>query len=105
METTERKYALTKLQAGDWLCPSNDRRYIWRFFQYPDGSKYGLCDHDGKSVDFEKKYFWEAARVTIEKYGEMLDNGVDPEDYAYWDTVQTGLPSRGAAIEVMLEMS
>lgn len=39
-----RKYALTKLGPGDYLCPGNDALTIYRFRQYEDGPCGGLMD-------------------------------------------------------------
>lgn len=40
--TTLRKYALSKLSAGDWLLPANDGQSFWRIRQYEDGPSYGI---------------------------------------------------------------
>lgn len=40
--TVERKYAMTRLGAGDYLLPSNDARTVWRISRYEDGPSHGL---------------------------------------------------------------
>lgn len=40
----ERKYALTKVAAGDYIVPSNDLSGLWRIASYTDGPSFGLDD-------------------------------------------------------------
>jgi hypothetical protein len=42
--TVTRKYALTKVEKGDYLLPSNDGRRVWRLRQYVDGPSGGITD-------------------------------------------------------------
>ena len=42
MTTVTRKFALTKVAAGDYLLPSNDAQTVWRFQTYTDGPSGGL---------------------------------------------------------------
>jgi hypothetical protein len=44
MEIIERQYALTKIQPGDYLLPSNDAQTIWRIARYTDGPSNGLIE-------------------------------------------------------------
>ena len=42
--TVERKYALTRIKAGDYLLPSNDGNTIWRIAKYVEGPSTGIED-------------------------------------------------------------
>lgn len=42
--TVERRYALTKVAAGDYLLPSSDARTLWRIRRYVDGPSAGITD-------------------------------------------------------------
>ena len=42
MIVTERKYALTRIKAGDYLLPSNDEKTLWRIAAYEDGPSHGV---------------------------------------------------------------
>jgi hypothetical protein len=44
LESVERRYALRKIAAGDYLLLSNDRQTLWRLNRYQDGPSYGLED-------------------------------------------------------------
>jgi hypothetical protein len=50
--STQRKYALTRFSAGDYVFPSNDRQTVWRIMVYEDGPSHGL---EGMSRD---RRFW-----------------------------------------------
>ena len=76
METaTERKYALTRIEAGDYLLPSNDGRTLWRLSTYADGPSYGLV------VDWKAdRKFW-----GVWKFDGYFDGSFYPEDMLDWE--------------------
>lgn len=90
----ERRYALTRVEAGDYLCPSNDGAYLWRFSRYEeDGSaEYG----DGSPLVGE---FWMAQRTPMPKSGHIHLDDLGGYD---WSERQSLLPRRADAIEAML---
>jgi hypothetical protein len=47
----ERKYALAKIETGDYLLLGNDGKTLWRFVKSEDGPSYGL-DPDVFPKDF-----------------------------------------------------
>lgn len=40
--TIERKYALARIEAGDYLLPGNDGATLWRIRKYEDGPSHGV---------------------------------------------------------------
>lgn len=97
MSDPARKYALTRLRAGDYLCPSNDGRTLWRFSAYEDGSDHGLI-----GVSYRRRTFWMARRTPMPA-GGMVDR--EEVEYLPWREVGCSLPSRQAAIAEMLGAS
>lgn len=57
MSATERKYALTKVDSGDYLLPSNDAQDCWRIARYTDGPSNGL-DSMPRDRDFWGAWRW-----------------------------------------------
>jgi hypothetical protein len=90
---TKRKYALTKLREGDYVCPSNDGRFLWRFQRYQDGRASGL------DVRYELRWFWQASKAPMPWGCGTL---VAMDDLA-WRLTDSMLPTRTAAIEAMLQ--
>lgn len=44
-ESIARKWAMTRVRRGDYICLSNDQHTVWRFHQHIDGRALGLkCD-------------------------------------------------------------
>jgi hypothetical protein len=72
----ERKYALAKIEAGDWLLPGNDGKTLWRLVKSEDGPSYGL-DPDTFPDDFTVwlAYKWEG-RGRPETEDDLLLDGV-----------------------------
>ncbi len=94
-EAPTRKYALTRLQAGDYLFPGNDGSTLWRVYTYEeDGSLYrGERQVKGK--------FWATAkfRGTVDEAQRLL--GDDPDvllDWGEWEFWAGPLRSRAEAI-------
>lgn len=101
MRTTEipdRRHAMIRLGAGDWLLPSNDRKMLWRFVQHRDGTAYGLVD-----VPFEDKVFWRALYMSMEQAEAMYRSDQFADQWSsVWHEADWYLPSRKAAIEVAM---
>lgn len=85
--TTERKYALTKIAAGDYLLPSNDGQTIWRIRTYTDGPSFGIEDWISDR-DLWAIWRWVGARTPY----------VDVDDWERWETVEEGHETRREAI-------
>lgn len=80
MPEPTRKYAMTKLSAGDYLLPSNDGTRLLRITR---------SEKEGWDV-----FLW----------AHRLDLGghVDPDDWSAWDCIAQWLPSRNEAIREAL---
>jgi len=93
---SERRYALTKVRSGDYLCLSNDGTRLWRFMTYEDGSAFGL------DVDYVRRTFWRVQYADMAEITEVHARDADILDPMYWVDEQVHLPTRQAAINVML---
>lgn len=85
-----RKYALTLVRAGDYLCPSNDGATLYRFSRYEDGRLAGLV------CEFDLRDFWMVQSMPMPPQGALdLD-----EVWAWdtWHTVADSFPTRSAAL-------
>jgi hypothetical protein len=92
MTGIERKYALTKVAAGDYLLPSNDAQTIWRLVRYEDGPSHGLADWP------RDRPVWAAYRWT----GPLgaVDAGIDAWDR--WELQESSCETRADAIQAAL---
>ena len=100
VELPERKYRMMRLGPGDYLCPSNDRTKLWRFTMHRDGTAYGLVN-----VSYRDREFWRAVWMPMEQAEQFFaERGGDLPDpwTSVWTEADWYLPSRKAAIEVML---
>lgn len=90
-ETTERRWQMTRLAAGDYLLPSNDGTTLWRLERYEerDGT---LTRDDGSVVNAD---FWMVSRFRL-----PLDEASahDLDDRSLWVGHRWMLPTRAAAI-------
>jgi hypothetical protein len=93
---TTRRYALTKVRSGDYLCLSNDGTRLWRFTLYQDGSDFGL------DVDYKRRTLWRVQFADMAEITEVQSRDGDILDPMYWADEQVHLPTRQAAINVML---
>ena len=93
----ERKWAMTKIGPGDWLCLSNDKRTVWRFHKHVDGTAHGL------ECDYYERTFWRAVYMPVEVFEADVERWVDPSSAwaAEWREAGWYLPTRSAAIERM----
>ena len=89
-QTIERKYQLTKIEAGDYLLPSNDGRTVWRIRRYTDGPSGGL-EHWPKDREVWGIWGWR---------GATLELTLDEDKWAYWDGL---CDTREEAIQLALK--
>lgn len=99
---TERKYALTKITPGDYLCGANDGKTIWRFDTYFDGKAWGLAD-----AEYEERKFWRASWRPASDLSVKIENDEDYFGFLEegWHEYAGSLDTRAEAIEVMLTFS
>lgn len=84
---SERRYAMTRMRAGDYLLPSNDATVLWRVAKYRED---GSAQHDDGSPVFGE--FWGLWRWR----GFMSDRLT--LDWVEWDMWAQGFTTRGAAV-------
>ena len=86
----ERKYAMSRIAAGDYVLPSNDGETLWRVVRYTDGPSSGL-DHMARDRDF-----W-----ALWKWPHQVSEGsfIDLQDWDRWECVEDMFESRAAAID------
>lgn len=97
----ERKWQMTRLAAGDWLLPSNDRSTVFRISTYEDL----YASHDDRE---EYRTYWGAWRwprpiqaLVREDYG--YGHGYDPlEDWDAWVQIVHYCDTRREAIDAAL---
>jgi hypothetical protein len=93
MTVAEREYAMTHLGGGDWLCPSNDLAWLYRFTRYEeDGSAY---NDDGPVTG----QFWIVRRIPMPCEADPFDP--DDDDYM-WEERAHMLRYRRDGVEVMM---
>lgn len=84
-----RYYSMTKIGAGDWLVPSNDRATVYRITSYEDGRAYGL-DRGPEVVTR-----WHVRRADAGAHAVG-----DPRDWD-WSDVEQGYWSRKEALDAI----
>lgn len=109
MTTTipERRFALTKVEPGAYMLPSNDQQYVWMIRKYEeDGSAQRLQD-DG-SWKPVVGIFWAIGRVTHDEMRRFYD-AAQNDPYATadwwaldWDWYEQMLPTRKAAVDAAM---
>lgn len=87
-----RKYALTKIEAGDWLLPSNDAKTIWRIREYTDlvAARDG---HGDEEVDYWGLWRWIGHETQV-----------DPDEWNCWDFYDGSYARRSEAIQAALRV-
>ena len=93
MIAERRRYALIKLNAGDYLLPGNDDHTIWRLRQYTDGPSAGLDWPRDRKV-------WELLRWIGPGQPETED-----DLFAFsglWEQATSTLDTRREAIEIAM---
>lgn len=94
-ERPERKYALTKIAAGDYLLPSNDGKTMWRITTYTEGPSSGI---DAWPRDKQVWGIWKWMGPV------GLGSAVDTEDWSRWDFFDGLNDTRQAAIDAALKL-
>ncbi len=84
--TVQRKYALMKVRAGDYLLPDNDGKTIWRLARYEDGPSFGWRDIP------RDEFFWGVWRWDGSGAPEV-------EGWLNWACCAIGLATRAEAIQ------
>lgn len=93
-QPTERKHALIKIAAGDYVLLSNDAQTLWRIESYEDGPSYGLTDWP------RDRTLWRLLRWTGDVgVGAYIDLG----DRDRWEGVEDWFERRADAIEAALK--
>lgn len=97
MSGPERKYALTKIDAGDYLLPSNDATTIWRLRKAEDGPTYGL-DAEVHPRDFTVWQLW--------RWDGRVAPGVnvDVESWDRWELIDQSCRTRGEAVREAMRL-
>jgi hypothetical protein len=101
---TERKWALRKIAAGDWIGYSNDGSMVWRFTQYLDGPSFGLDWPRDRLVWIATRCPADILRREVEARLRSLDEIGDEfpgPGWAGWETVATSLDTRHEAVALM----
>lgn len=85
-----RRYALTKVSAGDYLLPSNDGRHLWRII-------HGDEQETTEPGDLRHVKVWQAWRYR-QRFGvaELPDDFL--EDWSSWELMDSWCATRGEAI-------
>ncbi len=89
---TERKYAMMRIAAGDYLLPSNDAKTIWRLVSMLEGPSTGI---EGWARD---RTVWSVWRWTDTQRMPYVDAS-SLDGWEMWDSM---LATRAEAIEVAL---
>lgn len=84
-----RKYALTRLDKGDYLCASNDGETLYRFRTYHDGPSFGLMDWP------RDRLVWSVERT---EFGTFLANPTVPVNELDWRNVSGPHDTRRVAL-------
>jgi hypothetical protein len=92
-ETVERKYALTRIKAGDYLLPDNDGETVWRVRTYLDGPSMGLVDWE-RDITLWAIEKW-VGRVPVWE----ADDPLDPDLWEWWES---NFKTRREAIDAAL---
>lgn len=96
----ERKYAMTRVRAGDYLLPSNDGKTLWRIASYHEDGSAEWQDERGQWHKVVGT-FWQTAKYRhgVPRVG-LLDE--DFLDWNEWHTWETNLRTRKEAVEAAL---
>ena len=86
MTVMERKYQMTRVQAGSYLLPSNDLGTLWHIYSFEDGRSHGIDEPD-RTYWACAKYIgtleqgYEAAVQDMEMFGYVRDGWRDTDTY------------------------
>lgn len=94
--TAERKYALTRVKAGDYLLLSNDGKTVWRIATYhEDGS---AVTSDGRTLAGR---FW----GTWKYKGRVAAAAIDPNEWNDFEMYDCLFRSRRDAVDAVVDRS
>lgn len=91
--TVFRRYQMTRIAAGDYLLPSNDKKKLWRISKYTEGPSSGLDWPSDKEV-------WGIWEWTGPLDGKRA---IDPDDWSPWSFHEGLHDTRSAAIDSALK--
>lgn len=94
----DRKWRMTRLKAGDWLLPSNDRSTVFRISTYEDGESYGL--EGVKDRTYWGVWHWPKP---LKQLAASDPWGYDPfDDWDAWVQIGHSCATRQEAIDAAL---
>lgn len=96
---TERKYALTRVKAGDYLLLSNDGKTVWRIATYAEGGSARKLDNNNREVPITGT-FWGLWKYT----GRSLHN-INTEEWSDFDMFEGMLLSRREAVNAAMKQA
>jgi len=85
--TPERKYALVRIKAGDWLLPSNSLRWYWRLSKNEEEGGWSL---------------WRTAFPQQDHEFDVLAEDIALDLWQEWELWDDHFPTRGEAIVALL---
>lgn len=90
----ERKYAMTHIDKGDYLLPSNDGQTIWRIRKYDEE----FIGPDSETVEVKEQWGiwrWQGSTLTAFSAAEI-------EDWSRWEFYEGFHPRRKDAVNSAL---
>lgn len=97
MGKPERKFALRRIKAGDYLLFSNDAKTLWRIRKYTEGPSSGLDDWP-RDREVWGMWKWETPIV-------MGETAVEIENWDRWEFFEGMCDTRSEAVDRALELS
>jgi hypothetical protein len=94
----KRLYCLTRLEAGDYLLPSNDGRTLWRIRSYEDGPSHGVEEWP------RDRMVWGVWRWLGRIGPAGIGGDVDVDDWSRWDFTEGTHDTRAESIKRALEI-
>ncbi len=91
MSTLKRKYALRRLEAGDYLLIGNDDVTLWRISRYEDGPSHGLKDWPRDRMVWGLRK-WETPVV-------LGETAIELENWDRWEFWEGTFDTRQEAID------
>jgi len=105
--TIERRYAMVRIGAGDWMLPSNDEQTMWRLAAYEEDGSAWHTDEQGREHKITGRY-WSLYRMSMTKLQALVHSSFTSDDdildWTEWEHWACGFGSRKAAIEEALHV-
>lgn len=93
----ERKYALIKIEAGDYLLPGNDGRTLWRV-------RRGVEEHIAEdSLGIVTRDVWELWRCSFRLDDDSVADLIQPDEDSQWEHIEA-VGDRAQGIKRALEL-